>query len=724
MPRGTAALRARLLGELELRLDGTALPPLESARAESLLAFLLVHREAPQPRQRLAFELWPDSTEAQARTNLRHVLHNLRRGLPELDRLLEVTARTLRWRVGAIGWLDVAAFEEALSRADGGADGGLAALRDAVALYRGDLLEGRHDEWLLGERERLRQRFLGALERLVALLEAGGEHAEAIGHAERLLAEDPLAEEAYRLLMRLHDARGDRARALRTYHACTATLERELGVAPSAPTRRLYEGLLPAAGPAQAGRERGPGGALGGPPLVGRASEWARLTAQWRAAEGGGARLLLVTGEPGIGKTRLVTELRAWCAHRGAAAAEASSYPAEGALAYGPVVAWLRSPALAGQLERLDRSRLAQLALLLPELRSAVPDLPPPPPLPDGDQRQLLFDALARAVLASAGPLLLVADDLHWADQETLRFLHYLLRVGPAAPLLVAATARREELVGPHPLNDLLAGLRGLDRLVEVELGRLSRDQTGALAERLAGRPLQEPDADRLFAETEGNPLFVVEALRAGWSGGQPAALSPKVQAVIESRLARLTGPAADLVGVAATIGRAFTTDVLAGASGLPEEALVGGLDELWRRRIVRDQGADAYDFTHDRIREVAYRALSPARRRRTHRLVARTLERLHAQDPAPVAAQVAAHHELAGGADEAVAWYQRGADMAQRLHANAEAVRLLERALGLLRALPRTPERQARQLAVLTALAAPLGAVDGWASDRLAERQ
>jgi AAA ATPase domain len=117
--------------------------------------------------------------------------------------------------------------------------------------------------------------------------------------------------------------------------------------------------------------------------------------------------------------------------------------PAEGALVYGPVVAWLRSPALAGQLERLDPSRLARLALLLPELRSAVPELPPPPPVPDSDQRQLLFDALAQAILAAAGPLLLVADDLHWADQETLRFLHYLLRVGPAAPLLVAATARR-----------------------------------------------------------------------------------------------------------------------------------------------------------------------------------------------------------------------------------------------------------------------------------------
>ena len=132
----TAALRIRLLGELDLRLDGRPLPPLESARAESLLAYLLLHREAPQSRQRLAFLLWPDSTEPQARTNLRHVLHNLRQALPDLDRFLQVTPRTLRWRPEGPSWLDVAAFRDALARAAGAADGGVAALREAVELYR------------------------------------------------------------------------------------------------------------------------------------------------------------------------------------------------------------------------------------------------------------------------------------------------------------------------------------------------------------------------------------------------------------------------------------------------------------------------------------------------------------------------------------------------------------------------------------------------------------
>jgi len=159
---------------------------------------------------------------------------------------------------------------------------------------------------------------------------------------------------------------------------------------------------------------------------------------------------------------------------------------------------------------------------------------------------------------------------------------------------------------------------------------------------------------------------------------------------------------------------------VLTLASGLDEETLVRGLDELWRRRIIREQGVDAYDFSHDKIREVAYLALSPARRRHHHLRVAQALRRLYADDPEPVSGQLAMHYERAGVADEAVTWYGRAAEAAQRLYANAEAVRLLERALDLLRTLPAIPERQAQELAVLAALSTQLGWIDGWASERL----
>jgi DNA-binding SARP family transcriptional activator len=722
--RTTRRLSIRLLGQLDVRYQDVPMPPFESGRAESLLAYLLLHRDSPQPRSRLAFLLWPDSTESQARTNLRHVLHTLRRALPDPERFLAVTPRTLQWRPDAPFWLDVKAFEDALARADADAEANaLAALREATDLYGGDLLEGSYDEWLQSERDRLLQRHLQALERLTSLLVAAGDHGEALRYAERLVREDPLREQVYRQLMRLYDARGERARALRTYHLCAATLERELGVQPSAPTREVYEALLPLD---EGGPMPGPAAArdvVRGPGLVGRRTQLARLTGAWRETRHRGPMFVLVTGEPGIGKTRLVEEFRTWCAHQAWVVAEARSYAVEGALAFGPVIAWIRSPALRPRLERLDRGRLSELARLLPELLSEMPGLVRPEPLPEEEQRRRLFDALAAVFLAEGRPLLLVADDLHWSDPQTLQFLHYLLRVDPQARLLVTATARPEELDDGHPLHDLTAGLHALERCVEIDVSRLTEEETALLAERLTGRPLDAPS--ELYAETEGNPLFVVEALRAGWAqGAKHALVTAKVQGVISSRLAQLSEPARHLVDVAAAVGRAFTSDVLALASGAGEDRLVRGLDELWRRRIVREHGADGYDFSHDRIREVAYLALSPPRRRSLHLDVARALEQRHEDDLAAVSGQLAAHYERAGQVEQAVLWYRRAADDALRLHAGAEAIRLMERGLELVRALPRTPERDAGELAILSALPGPLGTVEGYASSRIAEVQ
>lgn len=193
---------------------------------------------------------------------------------------------------------------------------------------------------------------------------------------------------------------------------------------------------------------------------------------------------------------------------------------------------------------------------------------------------------------------------------------------------------------------------------------------------------------------------------------------------MIQSRLAQLSAATRDLVGIAATIGRAFTAEVLALAGDSDEETLVHGLDELWRRRIIREQGADSYDFSHDLIRGVAYAALSPAGRRHHHLRVARALERVNVHDARPVSGQLAAHYDRAGAADEAIAWYERAAEAAQQSHASNEASHLLYRALDLLGTLPVTPDRQARELAILTALPVALLMDDGFQSARLTRAQ
>src|SRR5215467_6095842 len=168
---GPPVLRVRLLGPMDLRIAERQLTPLDSARAESLLAYLLLHREVPQPRQRLAFLLWPDSAEGQAHTNLRKVLHNLRRALPDADRLIEIGPRTLRWRADAPLWLDVEQFERALAEGR---------LEEAVEIYAGELLEGRYDDWLTAERERPAGLYLEALERLARQHEGGRRWPDAI----------------------------------------------------------------------------------------------------------------------------------------------------------------------------------------------------------------------------------------------------------------------------------------------------------------------------------------------------------------------------------------------------------------------------------------------------------------------------------------------------------------------------------------------------------------
>lgn len=736
-------LRVRLLGTFELS-QGDARIALDAPRVQSLVAYLALHRRGRHPRQRIAFLFWPDSTEKQAQTNLRNVLHQLRRAVPSIDGYLEVGSRALAWRDAAPIGSDVAEFEEGLDRADREhATAAEPALEAALAVYGGDLLPGCYDEWLLAEQDRLRQRYVSALERLLALHAQAGVHDKAIRVAERLLRFDPLREDAHRSLIVAHIGRGDRARALRAYHECAAVLERELGITPGRLTRDAYEAAL--------GLDRSPPPVRGSTPapsrgrrsmparsLVGREREWNVLMRAWDATRTGGARLVLIAGEAGIGKTRLVEELAQWMAQQGHATATARSYAAEGSLAFGPAIEWLRSDPLRASVAELDDATQSDLASLLPEITSGRSALAVGPALGERERRQRIYHAVVRAVQGVRRPLVLVADDLQWCDRETLELLHYLVRrsaSGAMPPLAVLGTVRREELDTNHPLHAIANGLIAAERLVTIELGRLDARDTATLAEQHVGRPLVAHEATALYRQTEGNPLFIIETLRTGWSapprnaepaghdaeGERTTVVSPKVQAIIESRLRQLSPEAMMLAGVAATIGREFTLDLLAGACDVEETSILQSLDELWRRRIIRARGIDGYDFSHDRIREVAYLDAGPLRRRAYHLRVARALEHLRGDDPS-AAGQLAWHYDRGGAPERAIAWYARAADAALQLSALDAVARVLRRALDLLQRLPDSHERDEQELVVRLKLGAALVALQGYASGEMAE--
>jgi predicted ATPase/DNA-binding SARP family transcriptional activator len=314
--RTMPTMRLHLLGGFRLVAGDTPLTQVTAPRLQALLAYLALRRASPQHRQHLAFMLWPDTSDAQARTNLRQLLHALRLTLPEADEIVRIEGPILHWRSDAPVRLDVADFEAALAQAEsterqGDAPTLRAALEQAVALYHGDLLPNCYDDWIQPERERLRQAYAGALERLLQLLEDQGEPRAALASAQRLLRHDPLREETYRDLMRLYAACGDRAGARRVHQTCAAVLERELGMAPSAATQQAYEQSLKM--DAQA-RPMTTGQA---PPaktnlpvqltsFIGRARELEQLKQLLQVT-----RLLTLTGTAGTGKTRLALRLAA-----------------------------------------------------------------------------------------------------------------------------------------------------------------------------------------------------------------------------------------------------------------------------------------------------------------------------------------------------------------------------------------------------------------------------
>lgn len=731
-----AILQIRLLGDFSLVLGDEPVIGVNSARLQSLLAYLVLHRDAPQSRQHLAFLFWPDLTEAQARNNLRQALYQLRHALPNNDRYFYADASTLGWRPDSPYSLDLINFKDALDAAGIAEDAGnptalYRALEQAVHLYRGELLPSCYDDWIVPERERLHEQCLQALERMIYLLEGQRAYTVAIPFAQRLLRHDPLHENGYRLLMRLHALNNDRASALRTYHTCADVFRRELGVEPEPDTQAMYQRLLgaraPLSTPAQSSE------LVSVPPLVGRDDVWAQLQAIWQRAAASGPHFVLISGEAGVGKSRLAEELLDWAARQGISTAKTRAFAAEGRLSYGPLTDWLRSEACRTVLSRLDRVWLTEISRLLPELLVESPDLPGPEPLTEPWQRQRFFQALTRAVLAMRQPLLLLMDDLQWCDPETLEWLHYLLRADPQAKMLVLGIVRSEEIMINRSLQGFFLDLHRAAQVMEIDLNPIDAAETARLASYIIGHELEVSTALRLFDETEGNPLFILETLRSGSLAGErrhdvfepdgdpvpadavtAAWLPPKVQAVISARLAQLSTPARELAGLAATIGRSFTWDVLTQASNAGEDDLIRSLDELWQRRIVRVLDAQTYDFTHDKLREVAYTEVSLPHRHLLHRRVARALESVYASDLDPISGQLATHFEHARNPERAIPYYYRAAVVTQRMGAYQEAIRLLKKALGLLQALPLNPGRDECELELQTTLGALLAHSQG----------
>ncbi len=563
----------------------------------------------------------------------------------------------------------------------------------AAERVRPPFLPGHPGRWADDIRSHLDDVLVGALELVSQAATALGDGPRAVAAAEDAVKQAPLRESAHRALMAALDAAGNRAEALRVYQRLRRVLADELGVDPSPDTEAAYLALLGPAPPSRPARTDARddlsvmvGGARLGAtqaPFVGREPELAVLADAWKQAVGGARHVVVVSGEAGIGKTRLTTEAARRVQQDGGLVLFGRC-DQEAIVPYQPVVEALDglvAATPADELPFLDDEAMAELGTVLPSLDR--------PRRPAGPDRARLFRAVTDlvAAVATQRPLLVVLDDMQWADDDTLLLVRHLLRRSRDAPILVVAITRDHDLRPGHALADIVHSLDRDGWVRRLQLRGLDESDVRDLLAQVHGPGDHGHAARRLVAETAGNPFLVTELSRAG----DPAAIGDgdipqSVQDLVSTRLARLGQPAVELLRAGAVAGARFELDIAGAAAGLDEDALLDAADAALASGLVTEESADRYRFPHDIVRRTLAVQLSGARRRSLHRRTADAIERLRAHD---IDRQVAllAHHSSAGadpaGDERAVGWARRASAAAAEHNAPAEAVRLCRQALA-----------------------------------------
>jgi predicted ATPase len=502
----------------------------------------------------------------------------------------------------------------------------------------------------------------------------------------RLIAIDPLQEPVHRTLMLLYMELGRRGSALQQYQLCVGTLAAELGVEPEEETRNLYREILrrpPApidAAPLEPVRQPVASRAKDAP-LTGRDAEMAALRSAVAATGHGHGRLIAVVGEAGIGKSRLVGEL-AEVLGASLRVLWGRCHESEQILPFAPwleVLKVARRVADAGWIAALPAATRRELGRLMPELS---PDDGDGEPSPDS---LLLFESVSLLLghVAERQPTVLILEDLHWADEMSVRLLGFIGRRLQAWRLLLVATAREEDLVDAPMLKRILAELTREPHVDQLALQPLSREDTARLVRALAHAGRDEATVahliERVWRNSAGNPLVVVEVTRAGACQAvspdlESLSLPERVRDIIRRQLDRLDEQTRELVGLASVVGREFEFALLCRAAGADEEAVVRGVEALTRRRVLHSVG-ERLDFTHDRVREVVYGEILRPRRTLLHRRVAEALAALHAEDLVPHHLALGLHYLEGEAWDRAVDHLRRAGARALERFAKRDAV-------------------------------------------------
>ncbi|MCA1842267.1 MAG: AAA family ATPase, partial [Actinobacteria bacterium] len=672
----------RILGPLDVLVQGRSLA-LGGRRERAVLTLLLLSLNRVVSSERLVDELWPDRPPKEALHSLRVAVSRLRKVLHEAagDEVLCTVSPGYVIRTDP-DRLDLARFESLVAQARQamGRNQPQAAgerLREALSLWRGtplaDLAEAPFAQ---AESARLEEARLAALEARVEADLASGRHAELPAELDSLTRAHPLRETLWEQRMLALYRSGRQADALRAFQELRRILGEELGIEPSARLAGLESAMLRQSPdlewkPVEAAPDQTGSAALFSDrtPFVGREAELAELRRLVGRVRAGAGALVMVGGEPGVGKTRLAQEISSACAREGFQTFTGHCYEMAGAEPYVPVVeAYEQALAQAASPEAFRRflgDEAPEIARLVPKLRRLCPDIPPPLDLPAEQERRFLFNSVweVLARTARARPTLLVLDDIHWADEPTMLLIQHLAERIAEAPVLIVGLYRDSEVDVGRPLSRTFEELTRRRLARRLPLGRLPQENVAEMLRALAGQEPPSGLVEVIYGEAEGNPFFTEEVFKHLAEEGRlfdadgrfhtdlavdELDVPEGVRLVVGARLRRLGDDGRMALGSAAVLGRVFSFELLRHLAGLPEDRLLGLVEEAERARLVatvKGSGApDRFIFAHELIRQTVLAELSAPRRQRLHARAADVLERVYASTLEQQAAALAHH--------------------------------------------------------------------------------